>query len=209
MLIEFLKCFLIGICASAPLGPVAIFVMQKSLSDGHKAGFLTGLGATFTDTLWATIAMFALTVAEDFIFANETVILIGGGAILLGMGISMAFKDPFRRLKEDKEGGFWLKDTARTVLLGLSNPGAIAIMLALFAFFGVQVKKNDLSVAPCILAVSAGSVVYWFNFSWLFGHLRRSFKMGTLQWINRISGIIVSVIGLVLLIEGLVRLFGR
>jgi len=207
MLPEFVKCFLIGICASAPLGPVAIFVMQRSLVSGHRAGFLTGLGATLTDTIWASVAMFALAMAEDFISENETVILIGGGVILLGMGCTMAFKDPFRRLKEESGQSYWFRDFARTALLGFSNPGAIAIMLALFAFFGIQVENNDFRVAPYILAVSAGSAVYWFNFSLLFSHLRRSFKMGTLVWINRISGMVVMIIGIALLVEGLIRVF--
>lgn len=209
MLIEFLKCFLIGICASAPLGPVAIFVMQRSLSRGHRAGFFTGLGATLADTIWATVAIFALAIAEDFLFAHETVIQIGGGIILSGMGFSMAFKDPFRRMKDQKSPDKWVKDFWSTALLGLSNPGAMAVMLALFAFFGVQVEGKDLVFLPCICAVSAGSVIYWFNFSWLFGHLRRNFKMRTLVWMNRISGLIVMTIGMVLLIRGLVQILSQ
>ena len=51
MLFDVLKGFLTGICASVPLGPIAIFVIQKSLSDGHRSGFLTGLGATTVDTI--------------------------------------------------------------------------------------------------------------------------------------------------------------
>lgn len=209
MIIEFLKCFLIGICASAPLGPVAIFVMQRSLVGGHKAGFLTGLGATVTDTLWATVAMFALAMVEDFIFAHKAIILFGGGIILLGMGFSMTFKDPFRKMKNPKEHSIWVKDTARASLLGLSNPGAVAVMMALFAFFGIQIEGNDLSVAPCILAVSAGSAIYWFCFSGAFSHLRKNFKMKTLVWMNRISGLIVMIIGIVLLVEGLIGILSQ
>ena len=52
MLLDILKGFIIGICASVPLGPIAILVIQKSLSDGHKAGFFAGLGACLVDTLF-------------------------------------------------------------------------------------------------------------------------------------------------------------
>ena len=62
MLLDILKAFLVGLCASAPLGPMAILVLQKSLSGGHRAGFFTGLGATFTDTLYSVIAIFALAI---------------------------------------------------------------------------------------------------------------------------------------------------
>lgn len=57
MLLDILKGFIIGICASVPLGPIAILVIQKSLSDGHKAGFFAGLGACLVDTIFAVIAV--------------------------------------------------------------------------------------------------------------------------------------------------------
>lgn len=57
MLLEILKAFIIGICASAPLGPVAILVLQKSICYGHKAGFTTGLGASLVDTAYAIISI--------------------------------------------------------------------------------------------------------------------------------------------------------
>ena len=67
MLIDMLKGFLVGICASAPIGPIAILVVQKSLSMGHKAGFVSGLGASVVDTFYASIAIFALAFAQRFL----------------------------------------------------------------------------------------------------------------------------------------------
>ena len=102
MLLDILKGLLIGICASAPLGPIAIFVLQKSLSEGHKSGFITGLGATLVDTIFGIIAIFALAIAQQFIDNNSILILIGGGVIVGIMGFTMVFKDPFRKMKEEK-----------------------------------------------------------------------------------------------------------
>ena len=101
MLIDILKAFLIGICASAPLGPIAIFVIHKSLSRGHIPGFLTGLGATFVDVVFSIIAIFSYALAEQFIHENEVIILIVGGIIVLGLGASMTFQDPFRKYKAE------------------------------------------------------------------------------------------------------------
>ena len=79
MIVDVLKAFAIGICASAPLGPAAILVLQKSLSYGHRAGFYTGLGATTIDTTYATLSIFALAWTQDFINTYEyTIYLIGG-----------------------------------------------------------------------------------------------------------------------------------
>lgn len=98
MLVNVLKAFLIGICASVPLGPVAIYVLQVSLSKGHKPGFLTGLGATTIDTLYAVVAVFALAFAERFIETHKVLIFILGGLIVALVGASIVFKDPFRSL---------------------------------------------------------------------------------------------------------------
>ena len=67
MLLDIIKAFIVGICASAPIGPIAILVIQKSLSGGHKAGFIAGLGACVVDTIYAVAAIFALAVVQEFI----------------------------------------------------------------------------------------------------------------------------------------------
>jgi threonine/homoserine/homoserine lactone efflux protein len=94
MLLNILKAFLIGICASAPIGPIAILVMQKSLSYGQEAGFVTGLGATLVDTLYAVISIFALAIAQQFLETYEYPIYIAGGLIVGVLGYTMAFRDP-------------------------------------------------------------------------------------------------------------------
>ena len=96
MLLEILKAFIIGICASAPLGPVAILVLQKSICYGHKAGFTTGLGASLVDTAYAIISIFAWAFAQNFINTYESIIFLIGGPVIAYLGYSMAFKDPFR-----------------------------------------------------------------------------------------------------------------
>ena len=99
MLIDMLKGFLVGMCASAPIGPIAILVVQKSLSKGHKAGFISGLGASVVDTLYAFIAIFALAFAQKFIDEHQNAILLVGGVVLAIVGLTMAFSDPFRKMK--------------------------------------------------------------------------------------------------------------
>ena len=103
MLLDILKGFLIGICASVPLGPIAILVIQKSLSEGHKSGFIAGLGACLVDTFYAAIAIFALAIAETFIEDNRTLIMVGGGIVVTLLGCSLAFKDPFRKMKKESD----------------------------------------------------------------------------------------------------------
>lgn len=209
MLFDVLKGFLTGICASVPLGPIAIYVIQKSLSDGHRAGFLTGLGATTVDTIWATVAVFALALAERFINSHQTYIFLLGGAVVLAVGASMLFRDPFRKVSPQTEPSYSVADYLKAVATGFSNPGAIFVMFALLAFFGIELEPHDFRVAPVLLAVSAGSVTYWFFFSLLFSRLRKKVNLGALLWLNRIMGAMVMIIGIVLMAEGLMQVIFR
>ena len=208
MIVDVLKAFAIGICASAPLGPAAILVLQKSLSYGHRAGFYTGLGATTIDTTYATLSIFALAWTQDFINTYEYTIYLIGGPIVALLGASMAFKDPFRKLKNGNPSrGASIKDYAEAVLTALSNPGAAFVMFALFALFNINAGRSGFSVLPIILGVAAGSMAYWFTFSYIFSKIRNVIKMSALVWLSRIAGIIVMIIGIALLGEGTFQLF--
>ena len=206
LFIEIFKGFIIGICASAPIGPIAIFVIQKSLAYGHRAGFITGLGSVLADTIFATISIFALAIAQNFINQHEKLILLIGGVIVGILGTMMMMSNPFRHIqKDEKKKTFSVKDFFQSLLMGLTNPGAIVVMFTLFAFFNVA-TPHDLRVAPVLLSVSAGAAAYWLGFSWVFSHIRKGLKLNTLIWINRISGIIVLIIGIALAADGLFQM---
>lgn len=204
MFLDLVKGFLVGVCASAPIGPIAILVVQKSLSKGHKAGFVSGLGASVVDTFYASIAIFALAFAQKFIEDHQNLILLVGGAVLMTVGISMAVSDPFRKMKADGESTVSPKDFGQAVAMGLSNPMAVFVMFTLFAFFGLaDDAPHNWSVAPIILSVSLGSVTYWFSMSWLLSRFRSNFRMRTIVWISRITGALIVIIGIALLGQGL------
>ena len=203
MLVDMFKGFLVGMCASAPIGPIAILVVQKSLSKGHKAGFISGLGASVVDTLYAFIAIFALAFAQKFIEEHQNAILLVGGVVLAIVGLTMAFSDPFRKMKDDGDSSVSPKDFGQAVAMGLSNPMAIFVMFTLFAFFGLaNDAPHNWRVTPIILSVSAGSVTYWFSMSWLLSRFRKNFRMRTILWISRITGAIIVIIGIALSGQG-------
>lgn len=207
MLEQMINGFLVGICASAPVGPIAILVIQKSLSKGRIAGFVSGLGATVVDTFYASIAIFALAFAQKFIDDHEVLILIVGGAVLCALGLSMALSNPYRKMKPGCDyASASPKDFGKAVAMALSNPGAIFVMLTLFAFFGLaDDTPHTWKVMPIILSVSAGSVTYWFFISWLLSRFRKKFQMSSILWISRITGAVVVIIGIALLVQGLFK----
>ena len=210
MLMDMLKGFLVGVCASAPIGPIAILVVQKSLSKGHKAGFVSGLGASVVDTLYAFIAIFALAFAQKLIEQHQNLILLVGGLVLSAVGVSMAFSNPFRKMKTDGKSRVSTKDFGQAVIMGLSNPMAIFVMFTLFAFFGLaKDAPQTWSVAPILISVSLGSVTYWFSVSWLLSRFAKNFRMRTILWISRITGAIIVIIGIALFGQGLFNVVFR
>lgn len=205
MILDILKGFVIGMCASAPVGPIAILVIQKTLSKGRYAGFVSGLGATIVDTTYAIIALFALAFAQQLLEKHENLILLVGGLILTVIGISMALSNPLRKkVKGNDKSSVSSKDFLQAMAMGISNPMAIFVMFTLFAFFGIATETpHDWNVAPIILSVSAGSVTYWFLMSWALSRFRSKFNLRTILWISRVMGAIVIIIGLVLMGQGL------
>ena len=183
MIIDILKGFVIGATAAMPVGPIAILVIQKTMGKGRQAGFVTGLGASVVDTIYAIVALFALAFAQQLIDRHENLILLVGGTILSLIGVSMVLSNPFRKRQPAK---------------------GVFVMFTLFAFFGLaENTPRDWNVAPIICSVSAGSVTYWFTMSWILSRFREKFRLRTLLWISRTMGAIVIIIGLVLLGEGL------
>ena len=202
---DIIKGFVIGCAAAMPVGPIAILVIQKTMGKGRQAGFVTSLGASVVDTLYAIIALFALAFAQSLIEKHENIILLVGGAILAVIGVFMALSNPFRKRRlNDGKSSVSSKDFLQAIAIGISNPMAMFVMFALFAFFGIaQDTPRDWNVTPIILSGSAGSVTYWFIMPWLFSRFRDQFSLRTLLWISRIMGAIVIIIGLVLLGQGL------
>lgn len=208
MLMNIIKAFCVGVCASVPLGPIAIMVIQKSLGKGVKSGFVTGMGTCLADTIFAVIALFFLTIAQNIMDRYEAEILIAGGIIISVIGVLLAVSNPFRKVDQiDKVDRISSRDFLQGFLMAISNPGAILIMFGLFASFGLDVKGESWwHIALVILNLSAGSLLYWFAVSYSLSRFRKRFKMNTLILINRVAGIIISSIGVFLFGMGLYEL---
>lgn len=213
MLMDVLKAMLVGICASAPVGPIAALVIQKSLNDGHKAGFITSLGSVLIDTLYSVFALFALAFVQDFIAKNHNWISLAGGLIVMILGLSMSFSDPRRKQERiehmpvRRRGRVRPSDFAQAILLGITNPGAILVIFALFAFFGIggENTPRDWNVAPIILGVAVGATFYWFVMTYLISRFSDKLDMEKMVWVNRITGIIVVILGLAFFADGIFR----
>lgn len=200
MIVDLLKAFAIGVLASVPVGPTAVFVLQKTLNGGRKVGFTTALGATLIDTTYSAIAIIAVAVVEDYILAHQNVIMLIGGVIVCAIGLNMALK----KVSMSTSGNVSAGNTVQAMLCALANPGAIAAMLALVAVFKIDVEAIPIwAIIPC---VAAGSMSYWLVFTKVFSSVRKVVDEHKLKMFNRVAGIIVFLLGAVLLVKGIISL---
>ncbi len=207
MVLMLIKAILVGLAASIPLGPLGILCIQKSLSDGRKAGFSVGLGASIADTFYAAISLFSITFVSEFLDRNRIWVMLIGGLIVFLIGLQIAVKNPIKDLRQRKQKryeGTNAKEVVRGLLMTISNPGALVLMLGLFAFFKLDLGEGYpvLKVALVLGGIFAGTLSWWFLLSSGISHFRNRFRLRQMIIINRISGIVIALIGLASLIEG-------
>jgi threonine/homoserine/homoserine lactone efflux protein len=196
-----LKGFLIGIIAAVPVGPIMMLTIQKSVSDGRKAGFSCGLGGTAVDTLCAIISAFALSSIDSYVQTHTAPIEIIGGLFIMFVGFNM-FRSRIPQSRRKKP--YSPKNFIKAFTMGLSNPAALAVMLALFAFFSM-----DMSGAPVwvpivsIAALAFGSALFWYTLSRVAAHFGDRFNLRVLYIINRLAAVAIFIFGAILLFKGL------
>lgn len=202
---DFLKAVLVGACASATLGPVLVLILQKTLTYGKRAGVAAGLGSAAVDTLYACVAVFAVTAVQAFIDKNSSVIMIVGGAAIVAVGVFMALRKKFPSRKEKEQNRVSAGHPVEAALLALSNPGALALMFGLMILFKIDSAESYKILL--IVGVSAGAVLWWVVFSTIADKLGQRIDMNALLKINRLIGWAVVIFGAVMTIKGIIQLW--
>ncbi len=206
MLLEFLKALLVGFTVGIPLGPVGVLIIQKTLSKGRWCGFSTGLGAALMDMLYSAVALFSLAFVGDFIESNRSWVMLIGGVVVIAVGVSIFFKNPVDRLRDrNVEQTSHFTDGLQGFLITLGNPGALVLVLSLFAFVGIDPDAFEVknSMAIMLLMVFAGESLWWLLVTGIINHFRKRFSLHGLLLLNRIAGSIITVLGFVAFFEGI------
>ena len=187
---------IIGFSASVPLGPIGVLCIQRTLNKGRMAGFFSGLGAAFSDTIYAVIAGFSLSFIVSFIEKQLLYIQIFGAGILILLGVRIFYSNPAKQLRKQKRGkGTLLQDFFSTFLITISNPLAIFLFLAFFASFGV-VKAGDNYIKHFLLiaGVMGGASLWWFILTSIVNLFRSKINLRRLWWLNKIAGAAIVVL---------------
>lgn len=209
MIEELIKGIIVGLGASIPLGPIGILCIQRTLSKGKWSGFATGMGAAISDIIFSAIALLGLAFVNDFLTTYREWVMLFGGAVVAGFGLKIFITNPIKQIKRVQEGNHqYIQDFASSFIMTITNPGAIFLIIGMFAFIGIDSGSYEfgLVLAPALLGVFIGTLGWWFTLSTVINMFRNKFRLKQLLVTNWIAGTIIMAIGIVSLFEGLIQI---
>lgn len=204
--IEFLvKGLLIGILVSAPMGPIGVLCVQKTVNKGRIIGMLSGLGAATADTLYAWLTAFGVSFITSFLSNNQQVFQIVGIAVLIFMGFRMIYKNPIKqyryyRTTSKKRNAF--KDYISVFFITISNPLTIIFFGAAFAMMDILTTSDGLDGKYLLVTgVFIGATFWWFLLTSFVNMFRRRFRLRNIFILNRVSGMLIIVLSIVAVLK--------
>jgi threonine/homoserine/homoserine lactone efflux protein len=197
----FLRGLAIGFSIAAPVGPIGVLCIRRTLAEGRAPGLVSGLGAATADAFYGCVAGFGLTFISNILIGQQLWIRLIGGMFLCYLGLKTFFASPARQAAPIEGKGLVVAYTS-TLVLTLTNPLTILSFAAIFAGLGVASTEGSyISAAVLVLGVFMGSALWWFILSFVVGLVKTKLNITGLQWVNRISGIIIAGFGLVALLR--------
>lgn len=186
----------IGLAIAAPVGPIALLCMQRTLAHGRAAGLSSGLGAATADAVYGAVAAFSLTLVSRALLADRAWIQLVGGALLLLLGLRMLRSLPRAVQDSAQERPALGWNYASTALLTLSNPATILSFIAVFAALGLaSAAKTPFAPALLVLGVFLGSATWWLVLTSVVARLRHRLPAQALAWAGRGAGLVIALFG--------------
>jgi threonine/homoserine/homoserine lactone efflux protein len=191
-----LKGLIIGFSIAAPVGPIGVLCIRRTLSEGRVSGLVSGLGAATADAIYGSIAGFGLAFISNFLVGQQGWLRLIGGLFLCYLGLKTFLAKPVEQTALAKGIGL-VGAYVSTFFLTLTNPMTIISFAAIFTGLGLAGTRGNYAAAGVlVLGVFIGSALWWLILSGGVGIFREKFNPHGLQWVNRISGAIITGFGL-------------
>ncbi|MCM1291220.1 MAG: LysE family translocator [Prevotella sp.] len=189
----------IGFLISAPMGPVGILCIQRTLNKGRRSGFFTGLGASLSDLFYCLLTGFGLSFIEEILKQNQIWIQLFGSVVLFGFSIYLFRKNPSKSLKKPDKG---TESDRRNILGGFlftfSNPLILFLIIGLYARFNFMLPEHQFyHYIIGYLGIIAGAIGWWWIVTYFIDKVRAHFNLRSMWLINRIIGFIILLFAIV------------
>ena len=202
----FINGLLFGLVLAAPVGPVGVLCVQRTITEGRLHGLLSGLGAAFGDALYGAVAAFGVSWVAEWINDHQMALRVVGGIVLLVLAARTILRRPRARAgvngaSADGTEGTGIagihteslfQDFVSTFLLAVSNPITLLTFAGLLAMLGVTHAGESVEHAGWLIAgVFLGSAVWWLALSLTAGCFRGLINGGYDRWVTGISATIL------------------
>jgi threonine/homoserine/homoserine lactone efflux protein len=199
-LMSFLKGLAVGFSIAAPVGPIGILCIRRSLRDGMSAGFVAGLGAATADAAYGALAAFGLASISGFVLAHRHGLGLTGGAFLCYLGVRTFLSKP--HTPSAPANGIRLATVyASALFLTLANPATILSFAVIFAAFGLGASINYHAALLMVLGVFVGSASWWLILSGGVGLAKSRIDSAWIHVVNRASGAVLVAFGILALLR--------
>jgi len=188
----------IGLAIAAPVGPIGILCIRQSLAFGWVRGFVAGLGAATADAMYGCVAAFGLTFITNFLIEQQLWLRLVGGTFLCYLGIETFMSLPSETVASAR-GNSLAGVYTSTWMLTLTNPTTILTFAAIFSGLSLaSLKQNYYSALLLVVGVFCGSALWWLLLS---GSVTLVKTKLNLNWVNRLSGSMITAFGIVALLS--------
>lgn len=194
-MIILLNGLIIGLSIAAPVGPIGLLCIRRTLNQGRLHGFISGAGAATADAVYGTVAACGLTIVSQFLMNQKQSVQLVGGLFLIYLGIQSMRSHPNDRSARAAYSENLAAAYLSTFILTLTNPMTILSFVGVFAGLGISNSSNT-SAVLLVLGVFIGSLLWWLLLSFGVEMISRFMKNGWLVWINRGSGAVLVLFGL-------------
>ena len=185
------KGLIVGVVVSAPLGPVGVLCIQRTLNKGRWYGFVTGLGAALSDIGYALITGYGMSFMDDFLAKNQVLLQIIGSIMLFFFR-----SNPVQSIRPvSSTPGSYLHNFVTAFFVTLSNPLIIFLFIGLFARFSFVMPGSPIGFQLVgYLAIVLGALLWWFGITYFVNKVRTRFNLRGIWILNRVIGIVVMLI---------------
>jgi len=192
-----IKGVILGFSIAAPVGPIGILCIRRTIANGRMSGFVSGLGAATADGLYGCVAAFGLTFISGFLVSQQFWLRLIGGLFLIYLGVRTLTARPAEKSAEAKSSTSIIGDYLSTFFLTFTNPMTILSFIAVFAGLGLAETGSDYFTAGILVAgVVIGSIAWSLSLTTVVGFFRQKFNTRAMVWINWLSGLIIIGFGL-------------